>query len=391
MGFFNKKKDSSLRPLSEDEIQKRLYGNLKPANKLSDSVPHKFKTIPTPEVPASVYTPAPKNSNYTSPDKNDLFSTPAPSPYYSDSVDKQEPAQTQDDVTPEEKTQEESIMARLGEMAEKEKSVKTPYIPLHAPAKPAAAKPAPKPTLGGASKVKAEKKPKVRKSIPIGAILKTVGGVVVGAFAAAFGIVRLINFRSAKMRTALYWILGAGILIALFFGVHLLNVQREAAMKSPVKKKAPVAEVKKVPVAAAAESREAAGQQTVVEPVRTERIETAVPAAVPTSAAENATAVNAAESGAESIASVAAEEGRYVVQVATYAGPNDANRVREQFEQAGVPVFVKSLTRASGKVYYSLFLGRFKSYSEAQNQFESFKQLEIARPFKDAFIRTLND
>ena len=60
-------------------------------------------------------------------------------------------------------------------------------------------------------------------------------------------------------------------------------------------------------------------------------------------------------------------------------------------ENAGIPVFVKSLSRPSGKVYYSLFLGRFKSYSEAQRQFESFKKLEASRPFKDAFIRTLSE
>ena len=133
MGLFNKnKKDSSLHTLSESEIQKRLYGNLKSSDKTSDTVPHKFKTIPTPEfqaTPASskreTASPLSQEAAYATGAKDDLFSQ---SDEYSDSVDTRDRKSEESDAAEEsislkEAVHEQSIMSRLAEIAENEKSV----------------------------------------------------------------------------------------------------------------------------------------------------------------------------------------------------------------------------------------------------------------------------
>lgn len=422
MGFFKKKKDSSLHTLSESDIQKRLYGNLKPADKKTDAVPHKFKTIPTPETPAKSYaesvsaaqklTPkvSPEKPSYSSYDKDDLF---AHTDNYSDSVDK---TVTPDPVSDEprssahiseaEKIKEESIMARLGEIAEKEeaqkekefKAAQAAPVKIKTTQSSASVKPAP---LGGSF----NKTQKKKSGLNLGAVLVGFISVAAKGFIAVLGVFKVINLGNPKIRTALYWLLGAGVLVSLFFGVHLLNVQREAAMKSPIKKKEVSAPKVERPAAEAA--------VVTTELVRSEQ-RTATPVNTSSNASIDNSRTDSSEPRNESVANESSVEparvestaanasvdnalietqssGRYVIQVATYAGPNDANRMREQFADAGIPVFVQSLSRPSGKVYYSLFLGRFKSYSEAQSQFEKFKGLESSRPFKDAFIRTLGE
>jgi len=81
---------------------------------------------------------------------------------------------------------------------------------------------------------------------------------------------------------------------------------------------------------------------------------------------------------------------RYVIQVATYSNSADADRIVESLKGEGAAAFSKSLTRPSGKVYYSVFIGRYSNFEQAQQNLESFRKKDASKSFQDAFIRTLD-
>jgi cell division protein FtsN len=188
------------------------------------------------------------------------------------------------------------------------------------------------------------------------------------------------------VRAILFWGAGLALLFFLFTSVHLLNIRREAAMKAP--RTSPAA------APAAAEPAEAdAVEEPAPAPVKKVKPDSEVlsaPAgseeALPPAAAEERRKPAAAEPR-EAPASRAAAPTRYVIQVATYANASDAEKVVGNLRGAGLAAFVKELRRPSGRVYYSVLIGGFAAFQEAQAFFERFREREIAKPFPDAFIR----
>jgi cell division septation protein DedD len=82
--------------------------------------------------------------------------------------------------------------------------------------------------------------------------------------------------------------------------------------------------------------------------------------------------------------------GKYVIQVATYAVLEDANRIIQNLKQSGFESFYKKQVRNStGHSFFTVCLGRFESYSSAQETLAKFRKASVARPFQDAFIRTM--
>ena len=94
---------------------------------------------------------------------------------------------------------------------------------------------------------------------------------------------------------------------------------------------------------------------------------------------------------AEKEASPVVSKGHFVIQVATFVIKDDATRLMEDLKKSEARVFIKGMTRASGKTYYSVFIGRFKNYQEAQQALAKFQKKASAKTFTDAFIRTLNN
>lgn len=81
----------------------------------------------------------------------------------------------------------------------------------------------------------------------------------------------------------------------------------------------------------------------------------------------------------------------YVIQVATYAQPQDAERLTRQMTEANLSAFHQTLTgRNNGKTFYAVFLGRFETFSEAQAEQKKFTQTSFSKDFPDSFIRSLN-
>ena len=92
---------------------------------------------------------------------------------------------------------------------------------------------------------------------------------------------------------------------------------------------------------------------------------------------------------AETAAIASADQGAYAIQVATFASKNDADSLAKKLKGSGLKAFVRSLTRPGGRVYQCVFLGRFATYGEAESMLAEFKKQESAKPFQDAFVRTL--
>ncbi len=83
-------------------------------------------------------------------------------------------------------------------------------------------------------------------------------------------------------------------------------------------------------------------------------------------------------------------QGKYGIQVATYVAQEDSDRLVKRVQEAGMPAFVKLFQRGEGRRFHSVFLGPFDSYAKAQESLDKFKKKkEISQPFQDAFIRTV--
>ena len=194
------------------------------------------------------------------------------------------------------------------------------------------------------------------------------------AFSGIFALGRVVDFRREGVRTGLAWGSGIVVLVLLLAAIHGLNSKREYAMKTapqtPKKTAVKIAPAKKtVPVIPAAAEIE---------------IQNAEPTAD--------SALSAAETKPTLQKEAAADvsKGRFVIQVATYVIRDDANRLAEDLKKTQTRGFVKGLSRASGKTYYSVFLGRFENYQAAQDALAKFKKTDLSRSFKDAFMRTLD-
>jgi cell division septation protein DedD len=86
-------------------------------------------------------------------------------------------------------------------------------------------------------------------------------------------------------------------------------------------------------------------------------------------------------------AAAASVSGSYVIQVVTYPTKQDAEQIVGTFRRAGFRAFVKENTRPSGRLFYLVLLGGFRTEAEAQAQLLKFRAKEVARPFQDAFVK----
>ncbi|MDP3919570.1 MAG: SPOR domain-containing protein [Candidatus Omnitrophota bacterium] len=180
--------------------------------------------------------------------------------------------------------------------------------------------------------------------------------------------IKWVDPRRRAVRRVIYWMAGLALVFCLFMGIHILNVQREKAMRSSAGVSAVAPKFERRTTVNAAESPLVAitGQEETVE-------------------------IAQSESEEELDASVSGDSPAlpYVIQVATYVGPQDAARVSEDLSEAKFPGFVQKLSRSGGRVYYSVFLGRYATFQEAQNKLVQFRKHRASRPFSDAFIRSL--
>jgi cell division septation protein DedD len=199
-----------------------------------------------------------------------------------------------------------------------------------------------------------------------------VGGIVSallrGVLSLFWKALTSIDLTHPGIKQGLYWTSIAGLLAFIFFGIHALNANREMAMKSPAKQVRPSARHAAV-VPKTEEPKPVPAVQTVAAPqeVREEQVpvrETAAPAAPETRAG-------------------------FGVQVATYVNEDDAQSALGRFQKAGFEAFVKSAKRSEGKRFYSVYLGPFESYRQAQTELAKFKKHEVSKPFQDAFVRSI--
>lgn len=209
------------------------------------------------------------------------------------------------------------------------------------------------------------KRPRAPRPSVLRPVLQSLAGKVVD-------FLRSLDWQRVETRGMGYWIGAAALLGLMFAGIHFLNERREATMKSPPK-------VERTLTASGVEKNEAAkaslppAQETPSSPLRTPPEAQAPPAEPPAPP------------------SLREAEGRYAIQVCTYASQGDAERLVARLQNENFTAFVKDLRRsATGKVYYAVFAGRFKDYDEAKTALANFQKKEISKPFQDAFIRTLS-
>lgn len=180
----------------------------------------------------------------------------------------------------------------------------------------------------------------------------------------------LLNFLKILLRKgATGWGIGIVAVLFLFAGIHTLNAYRAAAMKAPRPPAPAVARVKPVPRETSLKKPEVETPtakpvlqelETVPPPVKPLKKETPPPPQKP-----------------------------YVIQVCTYVNETDAQRLADQLNQAHIPSFHQSLRRTNGKTFYSVFVGRFGTFSEAQAKLKEFREKPVAKDFPDSFVRAL--
>ena len=173
-------------------------------------------------------------------------------------------------------------------------------------------------------------------------------------------------------RRYLFW--GGAILavLVLFWGVNALNSQREQAMRT--RYKIPHENVT-TPVQAAVPMQ---AVTTRVEPAK-ERPVVITPAPIRSKRnkfAERAESANLSGSGS------------YVIQVVTYPDRQIADQLVTNLGRAQFHAFVEENRRPSGRIFYVVFIGGFRTEATAQAQLAKFRVNDVARPFRDAFVKS---
>jgi len=180
----------------------------------------------------------------------------------------------------------------------------------------------------------------------------------------------LAKFLFPKVATG--W--GAGILIvvAVFLGIHSLNAYRATAMKN-----------------SKVLSRPDAPRKREVQRPRRE-IKQGVPAVVtPAWPANMAPPTPQIQAPRMPEPTSALADKSYVVQVCTYGREEDARRLVKQLTQTNLRAFFQPFQRPNGRTFYLVFLGRFKSFSEARAKLKDFQGKPVAKDFPDSFVRNL--
>lgn len=361
MGLFNSKNRSGeqLRTLSEKEIQDKLYGTLRNSSsavrddfafRSSELTQKTAVSVSKPEAVREVASPA-SSATIASPKPTQPSIFP-------------NPAHTVEKTSTNAGKPFEVVNGSNRYQPDKDKSKSS-----HSFKKEFTTKPAGPSVLSQLSKAAAV----VANAIFAG--LRTLVGALIGVFL-------FIDFRKAKVRGLLAVSAGILLLGALFYGIHSLNIKRETAMKAPRKKVvAPVAPVQTVSSQEEdVESSEVSSTLSQVDEESSTRDEY--------STAERQSIVEPVAK--KPIAASKSSKGSQVIQVATFATEEDAQKLVEKIEVGGLSAFVKGLTRSTGKVYYCVFIGRFQTSSEAEKALEKFRRKDISKSFQDAFVRSLD-
>ncbi len=352
MGLLNyRKKTEQLRTLTEKEIQEKLYGRFR----LSDKEDAGISSMPL-RNSASLATIEKVEEK-----ADDLFSPAILTP---------QPGFTQKNSRVEFEPQEKEIKKSFVDV---KSDLTTSQVKIYS-RPPVFSKPASRPAAA---------RPKdaffaafLKFFQNLGALIaKGLGSVVVLGLKFAGACLQAI-FAFLKKGQNRYWVGAIVFLSILLGGIHHLNVQREIAMKTSRPRTATQARnvsESSVPVSAAAA-----------------RLQEAPPAlSAPTASTGTVSSQNANALTPSEPSSAAGTQGGFVIQVVTYATQADAAGLLRRLNQEGFSGLVKQSTRTTGKVYHTVFVGRFKTYREAQEMLAQFQKKEIAKPFQDAFIRTL--
>ena len=330
MGLFGKKKNSDTADsvLTESEIKKKLYGEF-------DSGPGRVLPVDREYFKEHASSPAQSHDSRGEKDQApDLFSAPKDDWVGTDLPPRQNFLETkQADQTPR-------------------------YVPIHDFEKKSVAPVSPVSGAGSNARFRYNR-PSENK---MDAIVAT-GTDVVGKMKALFDA--FLDPKQVILRRFFFWGVAALVVFLLFWGVNTLNSQREEAMR--VRYKMPGK-------AAAVQAPAAAVSAPVVE--REVTITPAQPRAKKTVTSENVKTSSASGSGS------------YVIQVVTYPNKQDASQIVESLKRAGLRAFVQENARPSGRVFYLVLIGGFRTATDAQSQLLKFKTLEAAKPFQDSFVRT---
>lgn len=209
----------------------------------------------------------------------------------------------------------------------------------------------------------------------------------------AWNAFRVFDFRRPLTQRFVTGGIAALMLVVLFFGIHQLNLKREAAMKeAPENARKMAAKISAAKVQAADQE-----DQVLSLPVQDEAIvfdESAKPAIASNKVVKTKKKIFQKKTVLEKVpAGVTGREDFqgpfYAIQVATFAVREDAGKLVDQFKESGWDAFEKSLTRSGGRLYYCVFVGRFSNRQEAENKLTDFKRREVSKPFQDAFVRAL--
>lgn len=395
MGFFDKKKKGdTVRPLTEKEIQDKLYGVYRSSRvMLEDPIEEKKPSF------VSQTAALPKKTFETKPAESaDLFKRPAV------------------EFAPEEKTEPLAAPAEprldLPKLRKKEKEFKEQVSEWTDEENESVLRIRQEELRRHRKKVQAEAQKKMADAFT--AALKRASSKIPSLLQAGIGnligLLMSIDFRKPAVRHAAYWFCALGFLSLIFSGIHYLNVQRETAMKMSPKKHAK-AEVASPALSVPAEENAAAKSAVKSSSKESRHKETAKIREKESSrsAASNEAPAQTLEkregSSLEESPLKPADKAEkkevpavrppapmgHAIQVATYAAEEDASRLVAVFQGEKFPTFMKALNRPNGKVYYCVFIGPFKNRAEAERQLSEFKKKNLAKPFQDAFIRQLKD
>lgn len=348
MGMFDagKKKSESFKPLSEVEIQKKLYGTLRP--------PHLFdQTASSPQAAGSGTLAG--NEKLAS---EDFFSG-------SMAAALEKPASDTGAGNQEKKAVKSGTVKGINQWLEEESEILDKNL------------------------ANTRRSPSVNYGKSTGGnslVSKGVGGVFDGVL---YGIqqggvliLRLFQaFRSSWNKSASKLAV-VGLVLALILGVQTLNNQREAAMKNPPSVSMPKIVISEQSVQDALTVPE--NTRTVAEPAKTE---TKADSSVEPTAVSPGQLAASSLPGTPPVEEAAAKP--YVIQVATYVNLSDAQKMLEGIQKMGFAGFIQSMKRQTGRVYHCVFLGRFMTYDESDQILRKFKKLPLAASFPDVFIRKL--
>lgn len=380
MGLFgNKKKGSEpVRTLSEREIQSRLYGHLREPSTVQEDLP----SFSRPKQDSSVL----HKTNSTT---NKTFTPSAP------------PVVQKPSILAPELFEPSSADLEKGAAASKNESVAQPKRHESIYPKPSVSQKQneKKPATSGADFQKSAG----QGALVVGQALKTVAfkiieflGFIIGTF---LRIITSVNFKKPAVRRSASIVFGVGLLGLVLFGIHLLNTQRETAMKNPSKVVPASASAKALKtqslIAAQDQAVLSVAADTETKPKQAKKPVESTGAVLTPADPAATTPVREVKPVAETtitpVTPVQKIEGpSYVVQVATFAVKEDAQKLADRFKADSLRAFIKPLSRTGGRVYYCVFIGQFKTHSEAETALEQFKKREIAQPFQDAFIRLMS-